>query len=68
MTKILQHFILLTILISNSFVLKTESVSAHQHAQKTHDNIIQILQTKNALFKEKIPIFLFKKLVMLSVR
>ena len=58
MTKILQHSILLTILISNSFVLKTESVSAHQHAQKTHDNIIQILQTKNALFAEDSDLFI----------
>ena len=58
MTKIVQHSILLTILISNSFVLKTESVSAHQHAQKTHDNIIQILQTKNALFKENSDLFI----------
>ena len=58
MTKILKHSILLTILIGNSFVLKAESVLAHEHAQKTHDNIIQILQTKNALFAEDSDLFI----------
>tara|TARA_B100000401_G_C52776638_1_gene706009 strand:- start:696 stop:1304 length:609 start_codon:yes stop_codon:yes gene_type:complete len=58
MKKTLKRFILLTILIGNSFVLKSELVSAHEHAQKTHDNIIQILQTKNALFNEDSDLFI----------
>ena len=58
MPKILKNLILLTIFIGNSFVLKSESVSAHEYAKRTHDTIIQILQTKNALFEEDSKLFI----------
>jgi len=58
MRKSLKQLILLTIFIGNSFVLSAESISAHEHAERTHDNIILILQTKDALYEENLDLFI----------
>ena len=58
MQKTLKQLLLLTIFIGNSFVIKAESISAHEHAARTHNNIILILQTKNALFEEDTELFI----------
>ena len=58
MQKTLKQLLLLTIFIGNSFVIKAESISAHEHAARTHNNIILILQTKNALFEEDSELFI----------
>ena len=57
MRKTLKQFILLTIFISNSFVIVADSISAHEHAERTHNNIILILQAKNELFEENSDLF-----------
>ena len=48
----------MTIFIGNSFVISAESISAHEHAERTHNNIILILKTKNALFEEDSELFI----------
>ena len=58
MKKTLKQLLILTIFIGNSFVIKAESISAHEHAERTHNNIILILQTKNALFEEDSELFI----------
>ena len=58
MQKTLRQLLVLTIFIGNSFVIKAESISAHEHAARTHNNIILILQTKNALFEEDTELFI----------
>mgnify|MGYP001358557348 FL=1 len=58
MQKTLKQLLVLTIFIGNSFVIKAESISAHEHAARTHNNIILILQTKNALFEEDTELFI----------
>ena len=58
MQKTLRQLLVLTIFIGNSFVIKAESISAHEHAARTHNNIILILQTKNALFEEDSELFI----------
>ena len=58
MQKTLKQLLVLTIFIGNSFVIKAESISAHEHAARTHNNIILILQTKNALFEEDSELFI----------
>jgi len=58
MRKILKQLILLTIFIGNSFVIAADSISAHEHAERTHNNIILILQSKNALFDEDPDLFI----------
>tara|TARA_B100000945_G_C20313740_1_gene564103 strand:- start:438 stop:1046 length:609 start_codon:yes stop_codon:yes gene_type:complete len=57
MRKTLKQLILLTIFTGNSFVISAENISAHEYAERTHDNIIVILQTKNALFEEDPELF-----------
>ena len=57
MRKIFKHLLLLTIFIGNSFVVIAENISAHKHAERTHNNIILILQTKNTLFEENPDLF-----------
>ena len=58
MRKTLKQLLVLTIFIGNSFVISAESISAHEHAKRTHNNIILILQTKNALFEEDSELFI----------
>jgi len=58
MRKTLKQLLVLTIFIGNSFVISAESISAHEHAERTHNNIILILQTKNALFEEDSELFI----------
>ena len=58
MQKTLKQLLVLTIFIGNSFVIKAESISAHEYAERTHNNIILILQTKNALFEEDTELFI----------
>ena len=57
MNKTLKQLLVLTIFIGNSFVISAENISAHEYAERTHDNIIVILQTKNALFEEDPELF-----------
>ena len=54
----LKHLLLSTIFIANSFVLVAENISAHEHAERTHNNIILLLQTKNVLFEEDSDLFI----------
>ena len=58
MRKTLKQLLILTIFIGNSLVITAESISAHEHAERTHNNIILILQTKNALFEEDSELFI----------
>ena len=58
MNKTLKQLLVLTIFIGNSLVITAESISAHEHAERTHNNIILILQTKNALFEEDSELFI----------
>ena len=58
MQKTLKQLLVLTIFIGNSFVITAESISAHEHAESTHNNIILILQTKNVLFEEDSELFI----------
>ena len=58
MKKTLKQLLVLTIFIGNSFVITAESISAHEHAERTHNNIILILQTKNALLEEDSELFI----------
>jgi len=58
MQKTLKQLLVLTIFIGNSFVITAESISAHEHAERTHNNIILILQTKNAVFEEDSELFI----------
>ena len=51
MRKFLKQLLLLTIFVGNSFVVAKEGISAHEHAKRTHNNIIHILQTNNALYE-----------------
>tara|TARA_B100001123_G_C15095855_1_gene941538 strand:+ start:59 stop:667 length:609 start_codon:yes stop_codon:yes gene_type:complete len=58
MRKTLKQLLVLTIIICNSFVSAQESVSAHEYAERTHNNIIQILQTNNTLYDEDPDLFI----------
>ena len=58
MRKTLKQLLVLTIFIGNSLVITAENISAHEHAERTHNNIILILQTKNALFEEDSELFI----------
>ena len=58
MRRALIQLIILTIFIGNSLSILAESISAHEHAERTHNNIILILQTKNALFEEDPELFI----------
>ena len=58
MRKTLKQLLVLTIFIGNSLVITAESISAHEHAERTHNNIILILQNKNALFEEDSELFI----------
>ena len=60
MRKSLKQFILLTTFICNSLVIVAENISAHEHAERTHNNIIKILQTKNTLFEENSELFILE--------
>jgi len=57
MRKILKQLLLLTIFVGNSFVAAKEGISAHEHAERTHNNIIYILQTKDALYEQDSELF-----------
>ena len=48
-------FIIFTILFS--FQLVSEQLSPHEYAAQTHDQIIEIIQTKNQLFLERPDLF-----------
>jgi len=52
-----KQYILLTIFIGNSFAIVADNISAHEHTERTHNNIILILQTKNVLFEEDSDLF-----------
>jgi len=58
MRKTFKRLILLTIFTANSFLISAENISAHEYAEKTHDNIIKILRTKNTLFEENSELFI----------
>ena len=58
MRKFLKQLLLLTIFFGNSFVIATEKISAHEHAERIHNNIILILQTKSTLFEEDSELFI----------
>jgi len=58
MRKTLKELLVLTIFIGNSLVITAESISAHEHAERTHNNIILILQSKNASFEEDSELFI----------
>ena len=58
MRRSLKQLLVLTLFIGNSLVVTAENISAHEHAERTHNNIIQILQTKNALFEEDSELFI----------
>ncbi len=58
MRNTLKQLLLLTILIGNSFALSSESISAHEYAERTHNNIVLILKTKNALFEKDSELFI----------
>ena len=58
MRKVLKHLFLLTIFLGNSFIVVANSISAHEHAERTHNNIIYILQTKNELFETDSDLFI----------
>ena len=58
MRKTLKQLLILTLFTGNSLVITAESISAHEHAERTHNNIIAILQTENALFEEDSELFI----------
>ena len=58
MRKTLKELLVLTIFIGDSLVITAESISAHEHAERTHNNIILILQSKNASFEEDSELFI----------
>ncbi len=58
MRTIFRQFLVLTILIGNSFTIVSENLSAHEHAENTHNNILTLLQTKNHLFEENSELFI----------
>ena len=58
MRKTLKQLLVLTIFTGNSLVITAESISAHEHAERTHNNIILILQSKNASFEEDSELFI----------
>tara|TARA_B100000700_G_scaffold120588_1_gene135421 strand:+ start:2846 stop:3454 length:609 start_codon:yes stop_codon:yes gene_type:complete len=58
MRKTLEHLLLLTIFFGNSFLAAKESISAHEYAERTHNNIIHILQTNNALYEKDSDLFI----------
>ena len=58
MRKTLKQLLVLTIFIGNSLVISAESISAHENVERTHNNIILILQTRNDLFEEDSGLFI----------
>ena len=58
MRKTLKQLLILTLFTGNSLVITAKSISAHEHAERTHNNIILILQTKNTLFEEDSELFI----------
>jgi phospholipid transport system substrate-binding protein len=52
----LKYFVLINLFISNLQIL-SEEVSAHDYAQRTHSNIIEVIKTKNQLFLENPDLF-----------
>ncbi len=49
-------FVLLNLLISSIQIL-SEEVSAHEYAERTHSNIIEIIKTRNQLFLDNPDLF-----------
>ena len=68
MRKTLKQLLVLTIFIGNSLVITAESISAHEHAERTHNNIILILQTKNALLTDSSNLILQKLNLLNSIK
>mgnify|MGYP001210235552 CR=1 FL=1 len=58
MGKTIKLLLLLTIFIGNSFLAAIESISAHEYAERTHSNIINILRTKNGLYEKDPELFI----------
>tara|TARA_Y100001970_G_scaffold62832_1_gene80333 strand:- start:4187 stop:4795 length:609 start_codon:yes stop_codon:yes gene_type:complete len=58
MRRIFRQIILLTIFAGNSFIILSDSVSAHEYAERTHNSIIHILQTQDALYQEDSELFI----------
>jgi len=52
----LKYFVLINLFISNIQIL-SEIVSAHEYAERTHSNIIEIIKTRNQLFLDNPDLF-----------
>ena len=52
----LKYFVLIILFISNIQIL-SEIVSAHEYAERTHSNIIEIIKTRNQLFLDNPDLF-----------
>ena len=52
----LKFFVLINLFISSLHILSKE-VSAHEYAERTHSNIIEIIRTKNQLFQDNPDLF-----------
>ena len=50
-------FIVLFNLLISSIQIFSEEVSAHEHAERIHDNIIEIIRTRNQLFLDNPDLF-----------
>ena len=51
-----KFFVLINLFISSLQIL-SEQVSAHEYAERTHSNIIEIIRTKNQLFLDNPDLF-----------
>ena len=52
----LKLFVLINFFILNLQIL-SEEVSAHEYAERTHSNIIEIIRTRNHLFQDNPDLF-----------
>ena len=52
----LKYFVLINLFITNIQIL-SEIVSAHEYAERTHSNIIEIIKTRNQLFLDNPDLF-----------
>ena len=53
----LKFFVLINLFISSLQIL-SEAVSAHEYAERTHSNIIEIIRTRNQLFQDDPDLFI----------
>ena len=53
----LLKFLVLFNLFISSFQIHSEEVSAHEYAERTHSNIIEIIRTRNQLFLDNPDLF-----------